>query len=250
MIKRGGQDFISQQKFVWRIVSAIAILLTSSSMGFVLPSYAERDDSSGDASNEEIIMDPHTFIRMYSESKERVLPDIPVSYEVFQPNMESHNHDFDSYQSPWSEIPEEIEAEMSTMGIEIHLDYIVSIDDEKKSIIANPDNIYNGGIQLTAEDTMVLNFLDQCHSKLCIQPAEIYSVYLASSLIDDKDIVNENVDERDKFIFERIAGEVNTFRLPDSEALPDDNNMYKMVVHTGQTDEIDVYYIVEDVEII
>lgn len=259
MIKRDGYDFISQQKVIWRMLSATGIVLTLSSMVFVLSSYAERDETSegdnnsGDADNEEIIMDPHTFIQMYAESKERVLPDIPVSNKVFQPNMESHNHDFDDndyHQSSWSGVPEEIEAETSTMGIEIHLDYIVSIDDEKKSGIAKSDKLYNGGIRLMAEDTMVFNFFAQCHSASCVQPNEVRSVYLVSRLIDDIDIVYENIEEDDKIMFEPIEGEINKFRLPTIDALFGHDNLYKMVVHTGQTDEIDGYYIVEDVEIV
>ena len=238
----------------------MVILLILSSPLFVLASYAEKDettdddDHSGDTNNDEKIMDPNTFIQMYAGSKQRVLPDTPASNEVFQPNVESNNHNFDdsgfhqSSEYPWSGIPETIEAETNTMGIEIHLDYIVSIDDEKKSIIVNPEAVYNGGIQLMAQDTMVMNFLAGCHSP-CSQPNEIRSVYLVSSLTNDNDIVSGNIKENDKIAFEQIAGEINKFQLPPRDALLDDD-LYKLVVHTGQTDEIDAYYIAEDVEII
>jgi hypothetical protein len=261
MIERFDYLSVFQRTMVWKKVSSVmVILLILSSPLFVLSSYAENDettyddDHSGDTNNDEKIMDPHTFIQMYAGSKQRVLPDKPVSNEGFQPDKESNNHhNFDdsgfhqSSEYPWSGIPEAIEAETNTMGIEIHLDYVVSIDDEK-SIISNPEVVYNGGIQLMAQDTMVMNFLTGCHYP-CSQPNEIRSVYLVSSLTNDNDIVGGNIKEKDKIAFEQIAGEINKFQLPPRDALLDDD-LYKMVVHTGPTDEIDAYYIAEDVEII
>jgi hypothetical protein len=74
---------------------------------------------------------------------------------------------------------------------------------------------------------------------------------LVSSLTDDNDIVSGNIKENNKIMFEQIAGEINKFQLPPRGALlDDDDDLYKLVVHTGQTDEIDAYYIAEDVEII
>lgn len=150
--------------------------------------------------------------------------------------------------------PESVILETSTVGVEIPLDYILFLNDDKNIIAQNPSGHYNRGLlNVNLGETILLDFND-CHNN-CIQPNEVRDVYLVNAETSDTDIIQATIDQENLIMLDKI--DKFNFRIPEdidtssngNEQDNSRNNFNKIVIHTGQTEGIEAFYIADAVEL-
>jgi hypothetical protein len=150
---------------------------------------------------------------------------------------------YDKFEQEIKGIPEAVEVETESNGMEIFVDYIVFGD---QRVVKNPNGDYNGGLlELQRGGTIKFNFAD-CHTE-CDQPDSIRSVYLIDGDIDDNMIPEGSIDDGLKATFEPSDADSFQFNVPNGVTGPSTFN--KLVIETQQTDDNSAFYIQKGVEV-
>jgi hypothetical protein len=149
---------------------------------------------------------------------------------------------YDKIEQEIKGIPEAVEVETESNGMEIFVDYIV-FDDHR--VVKNPNGDYGGLLDLQRGGTIKFNFAD-CHTE-CDQPDSIRSVYLIDGDIDDNMILEGSIDDGLKATFE--PSDTDSFQFNVSNGVTGPNTFNNLVIETQQTDNNSAFYIQKGVEV-
>jgi hypothetical protein len=150
---------------------------------------------------------------------------------------------YEKFEQELKGMPGAVEVETESNGMEIFVDYIVL---DGQQVVKNPNGGYNGGLlELRRGGTITFNFAD-CHTE-CDQPEAIRSVYLIDGDIDDNMILEGNIDDGLKAIFEQTDADSFQFKVPNG--VTGSNTFNKLVIETQQTDENNAFYIQKGIEV-
>ena len=152
--------------------------------------------------------------------------------------------EYDEFEQELRDMPEAVEVETESAGIEIFVDYVIFDDGQR--VVKNPNGDYNGGLlELRRGGTIAFNFAD-CHTE-CDQPDSIRSVYLIDGDIDDKIILDGSIDDRLKVKFE--PSDTGSFQFNVPNGVTGSNTFNKLVIETQQADDNSAFYIQKGVEV-
>ncbi|MGA7603478.1 MAG: hypothetical protein WCE33_10380 [Nitrososphaeraceae archaeon] len=152
--------------------------------------------------------------------------------------------EYGEFEQELKDMPETVEVETESAGIEIFVDYVIF--DDSQRVVKNPNGDYNGGLlELRRGGTIAFNFAD-CHTE-CDQPDSIRSVYLIDGDIDDKMILDGSIDDRLKAKFE--PSDTGSFQFNVPNGVTGSNTFNKLVIETQQADDNSAFYIQKGVEV-
>jgi hypothetical protein len=244
-----------------RLPMLVLILLMMSPVSFIQLGFgsddnneAERDFS--DYSDERRNIDSSEYQERDSQHDSSMGEDEILS----GPHMgDGNGYDIshDLFEKSLQGTPETVIIEVGNVGIEVFLDYVLFLEGQGNGgdVLVSPARSYGvGSFSLMESQSILLDF-DDCHSIDCKPPEQIRSVYLVDSDTDDIDIVNANIDEREIISLEQSETDEFEYKMPEQiktisrDSNSNEDSSHKIVIHTGQKDGIDAFYITGNVEI-
>ena len=171
-------------------------------------------------------------------------------------NSKYHTHLINSQNETYFSAPAEVVVDTDEQGTGINLDYlsivkpdsnplnqIFKISSSRHIINTNINNINHpeGNIRFSNNQSFFLDFYE-CHNLGCKPPEEIIDVYMTSSNISDKQILENSLNDKEKILF----GNISEFSFQPTMPNVNDNsnNLFnKLVIHTKQRENIEAFYI-------
>ena len=171
-------------------------------------------------------------------------------------NSKYHTHILNSQNETYFSAPAEVVVDTDEQGTGINLDYlsivkpdsnplnqIFKISSSRHIINTNINNINHpeGNLRFSNNQSFFLDFYE-CHNLGCKPPEEIIDVYMTSSKISDKRILENSLIDKEKILF----GNISEFSFqPIMQNVNDNsNNLFnKLVIHTKQRENIEAFYI-------
>ena len=171
-------------------------------------------------------------------------------------NSKYHTHLINSQNETYFSAPAEVVVDTDEQGTGINLDYlsivkpdsnplnqIFKISSSRHIINTNINNINHpeGNIRFSNNQSFFLDFYE-CHNRGCKPPEEIIDVYMTSSNMSDKQILENNLNDKEKILFGNISE--FSFQPIMPNVNDNSNNLFnKLVIHTKQRENIEAFYI-------
>ena len=171
-------------------------------------------------------------------------------------NSKYHTHLINSQNETYFSAPAEVVVDTDEQGTGINLDYlsivkpdsnplnqIFKISSSRHIINTNINNINHpeGNIRFSNNQSFFLDFYE-CHNLGCKPPEEIIDVYMTSSNMSDKQILENSLNDKEKILYGNISE--FSFQPTTPNVNENSNNIFnKLVIHTKQRENIEAFYI-------
>jgi hypothetical protein len=167
-----------------------------------------------------------------------------------------HTHLINSQNETYFSAPDVAVINTDEQGTGIYLDYLsivkpdsnplnqlFKISSSRHIINTNINNINHpeGNIRFNNNQSFFLDFYE-CHNLGCKPPEEIIAVYMTSSNMSDKRIIEDSLNDKEKILFGNISE--FSFQPTTPNVNENSNNIFnKLVIHTKQRENIEAFYI-------
>ena len=171
-------------------------------------------------------------------------------------NSKYHTHIMNSQNETYFSAPDVAVINTDEQGTGINLDYlslvkpdsnplnqIFKISSSRHIINTNINNINHpeGNIRFSNNQSFFLDFYE-CHNRGCKPPEGIIDVYMTSSNMSDKLILEDSLNDKEKILFGNISE--FSFQPIIPKVNENSNNIFnKLVIHTKQRENIEAFYI-------